>query len=177
MRKSILSLVVFILIASITFASSDTLIDSRIEINDVLIFNKSIIEESDSRHNEIIKNKNLIITYKEKEITIHWGTTDTVDISNYTFAYTLEGFDKRWCYTDEHTATYTNLDPGQYRFRLKWAKDEIWTNTPVYLDIRIIPLFWQTWWSRILPLFIIFGLFIIIIIIRLKKKRKKMIEN
>jgi hypothetical protein len=43
----------------------------------------------------------------------------------------LEGFDKEWYHTDKDTkTTYTNLFPGRYRFKVKWAKDGIWTDTP-----------------------------------------------
>ncbi len=71
------------------------------------------------------------------------------------FAYQLLGFDKDWVVTDagKRFATYTNLDPGTYQFRVKAAnKDGIWSDNAATLSITIAPPFWKTWWFRLLML-------------------------
>jgi signal transduction histidine kinase/ligand-binding sensor domain-containing protein/CheY-like chemotaxis protein/HPt (histidine-containing phosphotransfer) domain-containing protein len=68
------------------------------------------------------------------------------------FAYKLDGFDREWVSTDatKRFATYTNLDPGRYVFRVRAAnKDGIWSDTPATLAITIEPPYWKTWWFRI----------------------------
>ncbi|UUZ50020.1 hypothetical protein LP420_08165 [Massilia sp. B-10] len=65
------------------------------------------------------------------------------------FAYQLEGFDEGWVSTDasKRFATYTNLDPGQYTFRVKAAnKDGVWNASGATLSITILPPWWKTWW-------------------------------
>jgi hypothetical protein len=43
------------------------------------------------------------------------------------YAFKLEGFDEDWTFTDQRSATYTNLSPGSYSFRVKVANsDGIW---------------------------------------------------
>ena len=67
------------------------------------------------------------------------------------FAYQLEGFDQNWVSTDaaKRFATYTNLDPGTYTFRVKAAnKDGVWNSVPATLAITILPPWWKTWWLR-----------------------------
>ncbi|MDB5790096.1 MAG: histidine kinase, partial [Massilia sp.] len=67
------------------------------------------------------------------------------------FAYQLEGFDRGWVQADagKRFATYTNLDPGQYVFRVRAAnKDGVWSDTPATLAITIEPPAWGTWWFR-----------------------------
>jgi signal transduction histidine kinase/ligand-binding sensor domain-containing protein/CheY-like chemotaxis protein len=67
------------------------------------------------------------------------------------FAYQLEGFDQNWVGTDasKRFATYTNLDPGTYTFRVKAAnKDGVWNATPAAMVITILPPWWKTWWLR-----------------------------
>ncbi|MET0983056.1 MAG: two-component regulator propeller domain-containing protein [Telluria sp.] len=67
------------------------------------------------------------------------------------FAYQLEGFDRDWVQADagKRFATYTNLDPGQYMFRVRAAnKDGVWSDTPATLAITIEPPAWGTWWFR-----------------------------
>ena len=68
------------------------------------------------------------------------------------YAYQLEGVDRAWVLTDadKRFATYTNLDPGRYVFRVKASnKDGVWNETGVALAITITPPFWKTWWFRL----------------------------
>ncbi|RAK02363.1 signal transduction histidine kinase [Larkinella arboricola] len=66
------------------------------------------------------------------------------------YAYQLEGFEKEWNYVgNTRTATYTNLDPGEYIFRVKASNnDGIWNEQGTALRITITPPFWHTWWFR-----------------------------
>jgi len=69
------------------------------------------------------------------------------------FAYRLDGFDRDWVVTDasKRFATYTNLDPGSYVFRVKAAnKDGVWNDEGATLAITILPPLWKTWWFRTL---------------------------
>ncbi|QOL52183.1 response regulator [Massilia litorea] len=76
------------------------------------------------------------------------------------FAYKLEGFDQGWVYTDagKRFATYTNLEPGHYVFRVRAAnKDGVWSETPATLDITVEPPVWGTWWFRGAVAFLLLG--------------------
>ncbi|MGZ8316171.1 MAG: two-component regulator propeller domain-containing protein [Telluria sp.] len=76
------------------------------------------------------------------------------------FAYQLEGFDRDWVDTEagKRFATYTNLDPGTYTFRVKAAnKDGVWGVPSDPLTITVQPPVWKTWWFRSLGAFVILG--------------------
>lgn len=76
------------------------------------------------------------------------------------FAYQLQGFDAGWVYTDasKRFATYTNLDPGTYTFKVKAAnKDGVWSDSGAALAITILPPWWKTWWFRTLALLVVVG--------------------
>jgi PAS domain S-box-containing protein len=64
------------------------------------------------------------------------------------FRYRLEGFDRDW--VDPGTrreAYYTNLPPGEYRFRVRASNsDGVWNREGASVEIRLDPHFWQTWW-------------------------------
>ncbi|HNT77603.1 MAG TPA: two-component regulator propeller domain-containing protein, partial [Anaerolineae bacterium] len=67
------------------------------------------------------------------------------------YAYKLEGFDSDWRYTDadNRLATYTNLDPGEYTFRVKASNnDGVWNEAGTALRLTITPPWWGTWWFR-----------------------------
>ncbi len=65
------------------------------------------------------------------------------------YAYMLEGFENQWNYIgNRRTATYTNLSPGDYVFRIKAANSQgVWNNEGATLNIRILPPPWKTWWA------------------------------
>ncbi|WP_312515609.1 two-component regulator propeller domain-containing protein [Massilia sp.] len=68
------------------------------------------------------------------------------------FAYRLDGFDQGWVNAgaDRRSATYTNLDPGTYVFRVRAAnKDGIWSEDVAALALTIEPPPWGTPWFRI----------------------------
>lgn len=65
------------------------------------------------------------------------------------YAYRLEGFDRDWIDVgNHHTATYTNLDPGTYRFQVRAANsDGVWNMDGAQLKLVITPPLTQTWWA------------------------------
>ncbi len=73
----------------------------------------------------------------------------------------LAGQDRTW--SPESSAPfkeYTNLDPGDYRFRVRArTADGVWSGAPAEYRFVIAPPFWQTWWARL------FGLTLLVLII------------
>jgi PAS domain S-box-containing protein len=68
------------------------------------------------------------------------------------FRYKLERIDTDWhSTTAERQADYSNLGPGQYRFRVIAANnDGVWNETGAFLSFSIAPAWYQTLWFRIL---------------------------
>jgi PAS domain S-box-containing protein len=68
------------------------------------------------------------------------------------FRYRLERIDTDWhSATAERQADYSNLGPGQYRFRVIAANnDGVWNETGASLSFSIAPAWYQTLWFRIL---------------------------
>lgn len=64
------------------------------------------------------------------------------------YAYLLEGFDESWNYVeDERTATYTNIPPGVYLFRVISSNgDGIWNETGKTITIRILSAWYEEPW-------------------------------
>ena len=59
--------------------------------------------------------------------------------------YQLEGFNSKWYETDRNYASFTNLDPGEYIFRVNGANgDGIWNETGREIKITILPPWWKT---------------------------------
>ena len=66
------------------------------------------------------------------------------------YEYLLEGFDKTWQTAGrERRATYTNLEPGEYRLKIRAANREgKWSTNGNGMELIIHPAWWQTWWVR-----------------------------
>ncbi|MCE4554487.1 sensor histidine kinase [Roseateles cellulosilyticus] len=62
------------------------------------------------------------------------------------FRYRLDGVDTDWQDADtRREASYANLGPGDYRFRVIAANsDGVWSSDEAVLPFRIVPHFWQT---------------------------------
>ncbi|MGI9542246.1 MAG: sensor histidine kinase, partial [Cyclobacteriaceae bacterium] len=65
------------------------------------------------------------------------------------YAYKMEGFDEDWIQAGTRKfATYTNLDPGNYIFRVKASNnDGVWNEEGTALNLTITPPWWATWWA------------------------------
>ncbi|MEM7587118.1 MAG: triple tyrosine motif-containing protein [Acidobacteriota bacterium] len=66
------------------------------------------------------------------------------------YAYRLEGLQSEWVETDAQRrfAQYTNLDAGDYVFRVKASnRDGIWNQEGTSLHLAVLPPPWRTWWA------------------------------
>jgi signal transduction histidine kinase/streptogramin lyase len=76
---------------------------------------------------------------------------------NVRFKYKLEGFDDNWIDGGgRRVASYTNLRPGNYKFRVIAANnDGVWNETGAALDFYLQPRFYQTYWFYLLCLLLL----------------------
>ena len=67
---------------------------------------------------------------------------------NVRFRYKLEGFDRDWVDGgNRRVAYYTNLRPGNYKFRVIAANnDGVWNQEGATLEFYLQPRFYQTYW-------------------------------
>jgi signal transduction histidine kinase len=66
------------------------------------------------------------------------------------YAYRLDGFDPQWIDAGNgRSASYTNLPPGKYVFRVRAANDDgVWNEAGAAVPVLVRPWFWETWWFR-----------------------------
>ena len=64
------------------------------------------------------------------------------------FKYILEGYDREWVHAGtRRVAYYTNLPPGNYRFRIAACNnDGVWNETGTNIAFVLVPRFYQTYW-------------------------------
>ena len=98
------------------------------------------------------------------------------------YAYMLEGLDRDWNYVNQlRTATFTNIKPGKYVFKLKAANnDGIWNDASKEVFIKVQPPYWATVGAKICYFVILCGLGFYIfrlIKLRVRERRKAEVER
>lgn len=133
-----------------------------------IVFSKLVIANQDivPGENSVLKvglddTKELVLSHRENIFAIQYAALDYTNPQNIQYAYILDGFEKQWTYADKlRSATYTNLPKGHYTFKVRSTNsDGVWVDNTRYLDIVVLPSFWET------PLaYFLYVLFILLII-------------
>ena len=69
--------------------------------------------------------------------------------AKHQYAYRLDGIDRDWVQAGTRRyASYPNLAPGTYTFRVKSTNnDGLWSTQEAMIRLTITPAWWQTWWA------------------------------
>ena len=119
--------------------------NNPVEINET--FNKRI-----TLPNAINQTSELVLSHSENFFTFEFIALDFTTPEKNLYAYMMEGFDKEWVFSGaKREANYTNLDPGEYTFRVKASNnDGVWNEQGTSIQVIILPPWWQTWWFRLI---------------------------
>ena len=95
------------------------------------------------------------LTHKDYVVAFEFAALDYTEPEKNRYMYQLEGFDEDWIEAgDLRRATYTNLEPREYTFRVKAANsDGVWNDGGLAIQVNVIPPPWRTWWA-----YMIYGL-------------------
>ncbi|NEX62007.1 sensor histidine kinase [Noviherbaspirillum galbum] len=99
--------------------------------------------------------RSLTLPYTHSVFSLGFAALGASDPASAVYAHKLDGFDRDWIRTDadRRIATYTNLEPGDYVFRVNaTTMDGMRSPQDLVLPITITPPFWKTWWFRTLAL-------------------------
>lgn len=119
------------------------------------VFNKPVTQygESSPLNKHISEAKEVMLSYKQTVFSFEFSSLNYIIPEKNSYAYKMEGFDENWLYTNSNKrfATYTNLDPGEYIFKVKASNnDGVWNETGTAIKVIIAPPFWLTLWFKFL---------------------------
>ena len=141
-------------------------------LTDFQIFNKPVeINNEDSPlKKSITYTKEIELTYGQNVFSFEFAALDFTAPAKNRYAYIMEGFDHDWISAGKRRyVTYTNLDPGEYVFRVKGSNnDGIWNESGTQVIIRILPPLWRTWWFVSSVLLLVGVIITLIIYFRVK---------
>jgi len=152
-----------------------------IYITEFQILNKPVrVGEKDSILSKpISETRRIKLKYNQSFISFKYVALNFIHPNQTKYAYMMEGFDKDWHYVGyERIATYTNLNPGEYVFKIKACNnDGYWYETGSSIRLIIKPPIWRTTIAYILYL-LLAGIILLGIIkfFRFKDKIKHQLE-
>ncbi len=114
--------------------------------------------------------KEIKLDYADNFFTIKYAAINFINPSKNKYAYKLEGFEDRWNYVgNKREATYTNLHPGTYIFRVKAANnDGVWNKKGISIKVIVSPPWYMTGWFFLGVLMLL--MFIVYIIVNIRTR-------
>ncbi|MBS1659929.1 MAG: response regulator, partial [Bacteroidetes bacterium] len=123
----------------------------KVVLTDLKVANRSVVPGEGAPIREQIS--------VAREVRLNYGQNVAISYValNYTlprqnmYAYKLDGLDKDWNYAGtQNTAYYTNLDPGEYVFRVKASNnDGVWSTADSSIRVYVKPPFWRTGYAYV----------------------------
>jgi signal transduction histidine kinase/ligand-binding sensor domain-containing protein/CheY-like chemotaxis protein len=123
-----------------------------IAITDFQLFNQAVeVGEESPLKRVITLTEEIDLTYRDGFFSFEYAALHYSAPQENRYAYQMEGLDKDWIQAGARRfASYTNVPPGEYVFRVKGTNsDGVWNESGAGIAVRIAPPFWQTWWFRI----------------------------
>lgn len=135
-----------------------------VAVTDFRIFNES--------RKDLLRTSAIELSHSQNFFSFEFAALCFEVPQNNRYAYKLEGLEEEW--NDAGTrrfANYTDVDPGEYTFRVKGTNnDGVWNEAGASLRIIIVPPFYATLWFRVLGVMAILGS--IIASVRISAHRK-----
>lgn len=127
----------------------DNLFIPPVVITDLHVFNRPVW----------LRSHQITLPYDQSTVTFTFAALNYSHPGRNQYTYKLEGFDKSWSLKGHgRVATYTNLAPGTYTFRVKASNnDGHWNEKGVAFRLILKPPFWQTWWFRTVIALLLLG--------------------
>ena len=160
----------------------------------VVRFTKLLVHNQEVKPNQKINGKvvftesistckSITLKYKQNDFSIEFAALHYAAPDKNKYAYKLVGYHDDWVMadSDKRFATFTQLPHGNYTLFVKASNgDNVWSNEPISLNIKINPPFWLTWYAYLVyALFISFALWLFrrYTIISVQEKHRLTLEH
>lgn len=150
-------------------------------LSNFLVSNLTVSAGTKILPSTIEQTKAITLDYSQSVFTIEFSALNYQITSKNLYQYKMINFDQDWSPpSDRRSATYTNLNPGQYTFQVRAANnDGTWNETPCTLTINILPPWWRTNWFQLLAISLVVAVIFTGVQLRLRsvQTRANELEN
>jgi len=134
--------------------------EPEIKINQLSILNVEQVFNSSSTRildSPIERSASIELPYDFNMINLKFTTMDLTAPSQDRFQYKINELNQDWIDAgSDNSATYTNLDPGNYTFMVRGKNStNTWNSVPKTLEIIVKSPWWNTIWFKALLVFMI----------------------
>ncbi len=125
---------------------------------DLQLFNNSVVVGDTIKGSVVLAKsisdtKAIVFNHSQNMFSLEFAACDFFNPNKVQYQYQLEGFDKTWLNTSASSrrATYTNLDAGDYTFKVKaYNSNNVKNASYITLKITVLPPFWKSPWAYLL---------------------------
>ena len=112
-----------------------------IVFTDLKLFNESVIpnHKNSPLKKHISETEEIVLSHKQSSFNLEFVALNYLIPEKNSYAYILEGYEDEWNMSGRvRTASYMNLDPGNYTFRVKASNnDKVWNDAGASIAIRV----------------------------------------
>lgn len=118
----------------------------------------------------------LVLPYNKNDLTFRFEVFNLIGEHKYFFKYKLEGFDKKWIYTEKvSNAIYSNLPDGEFNFFVSVSHDGLNWSAPASFSFQIEAPFWKT--TKFFALLMVLLISIVMFLVRFYKSYRDDLIN
>ncbi|MDQ2841989.1 MAG: ATP-binding protein [Acidobacteriota bacterium] len=105
----------------------------------------AVLERVTVNGREVSLGQAVTVPPGEGQLEFQFTAPTSIAPNKVEFRYMLEGFDKDWVNAGQRRiAYYTNISPGEYRFRVQAGRNGFWSNTQSTVGVTLEPHYYQT---------------------------------
>lgn len=122
----------------------------KVKFSSFKLYNKEVsIGEDEILKKDISLSENITLKHDQDVITFEFAAMLFPSSASCEYQIKMDNFDKNWrIIGKEGSATYTNLSPGDYVFKVRSRElGSEWAREYSSLNITILKPFWLTWWA------------------------------
>ena len=155
--------------------------DNKVVLTSLKVFNQDVKVGLPFRNRVILdqsinRQTSVSLRHNENVFSIGFAALNYFHPEKNSFEYKLEGFNQEWLKADPQNteATFTNLNAGDYLFRVRVSPGgEKWNELLPPLNITILPPFWKSHWALFFYLVVVILILFFTRRIMLERQRLK----
>ena len=124
----------------------------HIEFTGFKLYNKPVVigGKGSPLRQSVWNTREIRLKHNQSTFTFEFVALNYSASSKCQYRYKLDNFDSDWIDNNNNrSASYTNIPPGRYVFRVMASNnDNVWNTQGIAIRILITPPLWKTWWAR-----------------------------
>lgn len=128
----------------------DNPIPPTVALTGFKVFDQPVRPGGDELAADVSIAEEVSVPHRANVVTFEFAALHYSHPASNRYAFRLDPFSHDWTEVDasRRQATYTNLSPGRYTFRVKAANaDGVWGGEEATVDLVVRPPWWRTWWA------------------------------